>query len=72
AHARDPIADRVTGHDTERPRSALGCQTPAGSALHPTTAGVRPAARDESSARRAIARPASRGVNQLPAADAPG
>ena len=37
--------------------------TPAGFALHLTTAIARPAARDESSARRAIAEPALIGVN---------
>jgi transposase InsO family protein len=51
AHARDLIAARVTDHNTARPHSALGCQTPAGFAPHPTTAIARPSARDESSAR---------------------
>ena len=64
AHARDLIAARVTDYNTERPHSALGYQTPAGFALHLTTAIARPAARDESSARRAIAQPAPIGVNQ--------
>jgi putative transposase len=58
AHARDLIAAWVTDYNTERPHSALGYQTPAGFALHLTTAIARPAARDESSARRAIAQPA--------------
>jgi hypothetical protein len=48
AHARDLIADWVTDYNTERPQSALGYQTPAGFALHLTTAIARPAARDES------------------------
>jgi putative transposase len=56
AHARDLIAAWVTDYNTERPHSALGYQTPAGFAQHLTTAIARPAARDESSARRAIAR----------------
>lgn len=63
AHARDLIAAWVTDYNTERPHSALGYQTPAGFALHLTTAIARPAARDESSARRAIAQPAPTGVN---------
>ena len=63
AHARDLIAAWVTDYNTERPHSALGYQTPAGFALHLTTAIARPAARDESSARRAIAQPAPIGVN---------
>ena len=67
AHARDLIADWVTDYNTERPHSALGYQTPAGFALHLTTAIARPAARDESSARRTIAQPAPIGVNQQPA-----
>jgi len=45
----------------------MGYQTPAGFALRLTTAIARPAARNESSARRAIAQPASKDVNQLPA-----
>ncbi|MDM7458369.1 MAG: IS3 family transposase, partial [Paracoccus sp. (in: a-proteobacteria)] len=48
---------------TARPHSALGYQTPAGFALHLTNAIARPAARDESSARRAIAQSAPTGVN---------
>ena len=63
AHARDLIAAWVTDYNTERPHSALGYQTPAGFALHLTTAIARPAARDESSARRAIAQPAPIGAN---------
>ncbi|NJN35820.1 MAG: transposase, partial [Nitrospiraceae bacterium] len=52
----------VTDYNTARPHSALGYQTPAGFALHLTTAIARPAARDKSSARRAIAQPAPNGV----------
>ena len=63
AHARDLIAAWVTDYNTARPHSALGYQTPAGFALHLTTAIARPAARDESSARRAIAQTAPTGVN---------
>jgi len=63
AHARDLIAAWVTDYNTARPHSALGYQTPAGFALDLTTAIARPAARDESSARRAIAQPAPIGVN---------
>jgi len=62
-HARDLIAAWVTDYNTERPHSALGYQTPAGFALHLTTAIARPAARDESSARRAIAQPTPKGVH---------
>jgi transposase InsO family protein len=72
AHARDLIAAWVTDYNTERPHSALGYQTPAGFALHPTTAIARPAARDEGSARRAIAQTKPKGVNQLPAPVAAG
>ena len=63
AHARALIAAWVTDYNTARPHSALGYQTPAGFALHLTTAIARPAARDESSARRAIAQTAPTGVN---------
>lgn len=66
-HARDLIAVWVTDYNTERPHSALRYQTPAGLALHLTTAIVRTTARDESCARRAIAQPAPKGVNQQPA-----
>ncbi len=72
AHARELMAAWVTDYNTKRPHSALGYQTPAGFALHLTTAIARPAARDESSARRAIAQPAPKGVNQLPAPVAAG
>ena len=67
AHARDLIAAWVTDYNTERPHSALGYQTPAGFALHLTTAIARPPAREEGSVRRAIAQSAPKGVNQLPA-----
>ncbi|MDO6586197.1 IS3 family transposase, partial [Salipiger sp. 1_MG-2023] len=46
-----------------RPHSALGYETPKEFAEHLTTAIAHPAARDESSARRAIAQPAPIGVN---------
>ncbi|MCQ0970120.1 IS3 family transposase [Paracoccus sp. TK19116] len=72
SHARALIAQWVTDYNTERPHSALGYQTPAGFALHLTTAIARPAARDESSARRAIAQPTPKGVNQQPAPVAAG
>ena len=62
-HTRDLIAAWVTDYNTARPHSALGYQTPAGFALHLSTAIARPAARDESSARRAIAQTAPTGVN---------
>jgi putative transposase len=63
AHARDLIDAWVAAYNTARPHSALGYQTPAGFALHLTTAIARHAARDESYARRAIAQPAPTGVN---------
>ncbi len=62
-HARDLISAWRTDYNTTRPHSALGCQTPAGFALYLTTTIARAAARDESSARRAIAQPAPTGVN---------
>ena len=61
AHARELMAAWVNEYNTARPHSALGYQTPAGFALHLTTAIARPAARNESSARRAIAQPAPTG-----------
>ncbi len=72
AHARDLIAKSVTDYNTARSHSALGYQTPAGFALHLTTAIARPAARYEGSARRAIAQPALKGVNNQPAPVAAG
>ena len=62
AHARVAIAAWAADYNTERPHSALDYQTPADCARNLTTAIARPAARDESSARRAIAQPAPIGV----------
>jgi putative transposase len=72
AHARNPIATRVTDYNTARPHSALGYQLRAGFALHMTTAFARHAPRDEGSARRAIDQPTPKGVNQPPATVAAG
>jgi len=63
AHARVVIAAWAADYNTERPHSALDYQTPADYARSLTTAIARPAARDESSARRAIAHPAPTTVN---------
>ena len=63
AHARVVIAAWAADYNTERPHSALDYQTPADYAQTLTTAIARPAARDESSACRAIAQPAPTGVN---------
>lgn len=63
AHARVVIAAWAADYNTERPHSALDYQTPIDYARPLTTAIARPAARDESSARRAIAQPAPNGVN---------
>lgn len=63
ADARVVIAARAADYNTERPHSALDYQTPADYARTLTTAIARPAARDDSSARRAIAQPAAIGVN---------
>lgn len=63
AHPRELTAAWVTDYNTARPRSAIGLPDPAAFALHLTTAIARPAARDESSAGRAIAHPAPTGVN---------
>jgi putative transposase len=63
AHARVVIAAWAVDYNTERPHSALDYQTPAYYARNLTTAIARPATRDESSARRAIAQPAPIGVN---------
>ena len=63
AHARDQIAAWVSDDNTTRPHSSLGYHTPAGFALNMINAIARPAARDESSARRAIAQPAPIGAN---------
>ena len=70
--ARDLIAAWVIDYNTARPHSALGYQTPASFSLHLTTAIARPAARDEGSARRAIAQPTPKRVNQQPAPVAAG
>lgn len=63
AHARDLIAAWVDDYNTQRPHSALGYETPADYARTLTTAIARPAARDVSSARRAIAQTTPIGVN---------
>lgn len=63
AHAKVVIAAWAADYNTERPHSALDYQTPADYARTPTTAIARPATRDESSTRRAIAQPAPIGVN---------
>ena len=63
AHARVVISTWATDYNTERPHSALDYQTPVDYARTLTTAIARPAARDQSSARRAIAQPAPIGVN---------
>jgi len=63
AHARIVIAAWAADYNTERPHSPLDYQTPADYARTLTGAIARPAARDESSARRAIAQPAPIGVN---------
>ena len=62
-HARTAVARWTRIYNTERPHSALDYRPPAGYARTLTTAIARPAARDESSARRAIAQPAPIGVN---------
>ncbi len=72
AHARAVIAAWAAGCNTERPHSALDCLTPADYARTLATATARPAARDESSARRAIAQPAPTGVKSNPAPVAAG
>ena len=71
-HARDLITAWVTHYNTERPHSALGYQTPAGFAANLNPAITRPAARDESTARRAIAKPAPTGVDDHRAQGAAG
>jgi len=72
AHARDLIAAWIDEYNTKRPHSALGYETPADYARALTTAIARPAARDESSARRAIVQPAPIGVNTIGAPVAAG
>ena len=61
----DQVVDRAQAADynTERPHSALDYQTPVDYARTLNTAIARPAAQNESSARRAIAQPAPIGVN---------
>lgn len=61
--ARVVIAAGAAGYNTERPHSALDDQTPADYAQTLTTAIARPAARDDSSPRRAIAEPAPISAN---------
>ena len=63
AHARVVIATWAADYNTEHPHSALSYQTPVDYARTLTTAITRPAARDEGSARRAIAQPAPISVN---------
>ena len=63
AHARIVISAWATDDNTERSHSALGYETPADFARTLTTAIARRAARDENSARLAIAQPAPIGVN---------
>ena len=72
AHARDLLTAWAEGYNSQRPHSALGYKTPAGFALNLTTAIARPAARYESSARRAIAQPAPIGANDKWAPDVAG
>ena len=67
AHTRAVIAAWAADYNTERPHSALDYRTPAEYARTLNHAIAHPAARDESSARRAIARPAPIGVNNLQA-----
>ena len=67
AHTRTVIAAWAADYNTERPHSALDYRTPAEYARTLNHAIARPAARDESSARRAIAQPAPIGVNTLQA-----
>lgn len=62
-HARVLIVAWAADDNTECLHSALGYQTSADHALTLTTAIACPAARDESSARRAIAQPAPNGVD---------
>jgi transposase InsO family protein len=71
-HAHVVISAWATDYNTERPHSALGYQTPIDCARSLTTAIARPAARDESSAHRAIAQPAPDGVTTNRAPVAPG
>lgn len=63
AHARVVIAAWAHDDNTERPHSALDYQTPSDFARTLNLAMARPAARDESSARRAIAQTMKTSVN---------
>lgn len=63
AHARVAIAVWAADYNTERPHLALDYQTLVDYARNLITAIVRPAARDDGSARRAIAQHAPMGVN---------
>ena len=63
AHARVVIAAWAADYNIERPHSALDYQTPVNYARTLITAIARPAARDDGSARRAIAQPAPINVN---------
>ena len=61
--ARAVIANWVIDYNTQRPHSALGFQTQADFAPQMITATANHAAPDDSSARRAIAKPARNGLN---------
>lgn len=64
AHARITISDWTADDNIERPHSALGYTTLTKCARTLTAAVAQPlAARNESSARRTMAQPASIGVN---------
>lgn len=63
AHARAVIAAWAAEHNTERTYSPLNYQIPADNPRALNTAIARPAARDESSLRRAIAQPEPIGLN---------
>ena len=67
AHTRTVIAAWAADYNTKRPHSALDYRTPAEYARTLNHAIARPAARDESSARRAIAQPALISVSNLQA-----
>lgn len=63
AHAKVVISAWADDYSTEHPHSSLNYQTSADYELTLTAEIARPAARDESSARRAIAQPAPIDVN---------
>lgn len=67
AHTRVVIKAWAAGYNSERPHSTLGYRTPAENARTVSHAIARPAARDESFARCAIAQHAPIGVNTLQA-----